>query len=65
MKLKGYGTFTYALNQFSHTCPANTGKDSSDVSDITSIVCCYLINYLCSVFCYAQYAQYFALLTEP
>ena len=31
MKLKGYGTFTYALNQFSHTCPANTGKDSSDV----------------------------------
>ena len=30
-KLKGYGMFMFARNKFTHTCPANTGKDGSEL----------------------------------
>ena len=30
-KPKGYGMFMFARNKFTHTCPANTGKDGSEL----------------------------------
>ena len=37
LALKGHGTFMYAWNQFTHTCPGNTGKNY--------FVYCYLLSY--------------------
>ena len=51
--MKGYGTFTYALKQFTHTCPTNTGKDSSDVDTSLPLSAVTYLNI---------HAQYFAVI---
>ena len=50
---EGYGTFMYALHQFS---PSHFRQRQLQIGYITSLVCCYLVNYpcSCSVFCSDQ-----------